>query len=54
MIQFLLILLGFGIPNHNANTAINSSNSIILQSNTDLGESSDTGGETGPVLPPKK
>lgn len=54
MIQLLLLLIGFIQPNNNTNTPIYSSHSIILQSDTDLGEGSDTGGETGTTLPPKK
>ncbi len=54
MIQFLLMLFGFVLPNHNINTINNDTTSITLQDNTNLGEGLDTGGETGPVLPPKK
>jgi hypothetical protein len=53
MIQFLLILLGFGCPNQNVNTTNDNPTSIISHSNMNLGEGSDTGGETQPI-PPKK
>lgn len=52
MIQFLLMLLGFIFPDNNVNTSTISQDPTIIQS-TDIGEGSDTGGETIP-LPPKK
>lgn len=53
MIQLILMLIGFGFPNHNVGTIDNSSSPLILQGNTAIGEELDTGGETIP-LPPKK
>ncbi len=53
MIQLILIVLSIISPNNNL-TATNNSHSIItLQSNIDLGENLDTGGETTQT-PPKK
>ncbi len=53
MIQLLLMLLGFIFPDNDVNTSTISQDPTIIQS-TDIGEGSDTGGETGTTLPPKK
>ncbi|MET3034491.1 hypothetical protein ABXT08_00160 [Chryseobacterium sp. NRRL B-14859] len=61
MIQFILMLLGLAFPNNNANTTTtdNDSTTVTVQiQNGSLesgdSESDDTGGETLPILPPKK
>jgi hypothetical protein len=54
MIQFLLMLLGFGNPTSNINTAHNTQSSVTVQNSNDLEENLETGGDIGPVLPPKK
>lgn len=54
MIQFLLLLLGLTYPNSNRVTISNDQDTIIIQGIIELGENLDTGGETGPVLLPKK
>lgn len=51
MIQFLLMLIGFIYPNHNMDKT---PTELTVQSNNDLSEDLDTGGETGTTLPPKK
>lgn len=66
MIQFILMLIGLAFPNNNANTATSNDNNYpIVQpvtqggpmdpiGGTDPGGSEgDTGGDTGPVRPPK-
>ncbi|SMO56721.1 hypothetical protein SAMN06265171_102671 [Chryseobacterium rhizoplanae] len=59
MIEIILMLLGLAFSNNNANTAADNSNNqeqITVQL-ADPGEGvnpGDTGGDTGPVLPPKK
>lgn len=62
MIQFILMLLGLAFPNNNANTAAchNNPTQITTQTSSDPGEGldpggseGDTGGDTGPVRPPK-
>jgi len=61
MIQFILMLLGLAFSNNNANTTAcdNNPNPVTVQSGIpgsgiDPGEGGDTGGDTGPILPPKK
>lgn len=54
MMQFLLTLLGFINPSNNTNTTSTNQITITVQNSTNLSEDSDTGGDTGPVLPPKK
>ncbi len=58
MIQFILMLLSLAFPNNNVNTTNdNNSTPIIIQSDTNGGgagvDPGDTGGDTGPVRPPK-
>jgi len=59
MLELILMLLGLAFSNNNANTTSDNSNNqeqITVQL-TDPGEGvdpGDTGGDTGPVLPPKK
>ncbi|WP_347216466.1 hypothetical protein [Chryseobacterium sp.] len=50
MIQFLLLLLGINFPNNTTNDK----QEIISQISIGLSEDFDTGGDTIPVLPPKK
>ncbi|MFP3832445.1 hypothetical protein [Chryseobacterium sp. SIMBA_028] len=52
MIQFLLILLGITFPNNSTTTT--HPTQITIQNNLISGEGMDTGGDTIPVLPPKK
>ncbi|WP_164465148.1 hypothetical protein [Chryseobacterium lactis] len=54
MIQFILMLLGLAFPNNNANTTTSDNNPapVTVHASVELGE--DTGGETLPILPPKK
>nr|WP_315027599.1 hypothetical protein [uncultured Chryseobacterium sp.] len=55
MIQFILMLLGLAFPNNNANTTGNDNNNpapVTVHASIELGE--DTGGDTTPILPPKK
>ncbi|WP_426476467.1 hypothetical protein ACP3T3_14085 [Chryseobacterium sp. CBSDS_008] len=59
MLELILMLLGLAFSNNHANTTSDNSNNqgqITVQL-TDPGEGvdpGDTGGDTGPVLPPKK
>lgn len=62
MIQFILMLLSLAFSNNNANTAAchNNPTQITTQTSSDPGEGldpggseGDTGGDTGPVRPPK-
>lgn len=55
------MLLGLAFSNNNANTTAcdNNPNPVTVQSGIpgsgiDPGEGGDTGGDTGPILPPKK
>ncbi|HCA05574.1 hypothetical protein [Chryseobacterium sp.] len=60
MIQFILMLLGLAFSNNNTTTATNNNNNqgqTTVQTASDPGEGldpGDTGGDTGPILPPKK
>ena len=57
MIQFILMLLGLAFGHNNANTSTyNDSTTVTVQSDINPAtgiDPSDTGGDTGPVLPPK-
>lgn len=58
MLQLILMLLGmaFGHNNTNTTTCDDNQTPITVQSDTDPGTGinpGDTGGDTGPVLPPK-
>ncbi|WP_288447596.1 hypothetical protein [uncultured Chryseobacterium sp.] len=52
MIQIILMLLGLAFPNDNTNTA--NDNNSIPATTLSAESGSDTGGETGTTLPPKK
>lgn len=54
MIQFILLFLGITFPNNNASTTTANQTQITVQGNLVPGEGVDTGGDTIPVLPPKK
>lgn len=51
MIQLILMILGLAFPNNNMPNDIQSSTTVQTASNS--GEGLDTGGDTGPVRPPK-
>jgi len=61
MIQFILMLFGLAFGNNNANTSACHQNPVTVQSGTSNpglgvdpgGSEGDTGGDTGPVRPPK-
>lgn len=54
MIQFLIMLFGLMFPNNNTNTIDNNQTITTAKGNINFEESIDTGGETIPILPPKK
>ncbi|MDQ0783733.1 hypothetical protein [Chryseobacterium sp. W4I1] len=59
MLELILMLLGLAFSNNNANTTSNNSNNqeqtTVQLSDPGAGvDPGDTGGDTGPVLPPKK
>lgn len=51
MIHLILMILGFVCPNNNIPNDVQPSTTI--QSSANPGEGIDTGGDTGPVRPPK-
>ncbi|MFP3832446.1 hypothetical protein SCA31_06035 [Chryseobacterium sp. SIMBA_028] len=53
MIQFLIMLFGLIFP-YNTNTVDNNQTLTTAKGNITFEESIDTGGETLPILPPKK
>lgn len=59
MIQLILMLLGLAFSDNNTNTTTNDNNTtpITIQNSTNQGgavvDPGDTGGDTGPVRPPK-
>ncbi|WP_123912784.1 hypothetical protein [Chryseobacterium pennipullorum] len=59
MIQFILMLLGLAFPNNNDNTVTTQDGGQIPPITLNAGivptpDPGDTGGETLPILPPKK
>jgi hypothetical protein len=52
MIQFILILWGLAFPNENIKQSTDNQNPTV-QAAANSGEGLDTGGDTGPVRPPK-
>jgi hypothetical protein len=53
MIQLILLLFGLAFPNNLVNTTLINNNQNSISGNLQP-ESQDTGGDTGPILPPKK
>lgn len=57
MIQLILMLLGLAFSDNSANTTTNDNNSTPVTTQSSISESEldpgDTGGDTGPVRPPK-
>lgn len=57
MLNFILLLFGLTFPNSNVYLTSNNTNFLTIQ-NSSIGNivesENDTGGETGPILPPKK
>lgn len=54
MIQFILLFLGITFPNNSTSTSTINQTQITIQNNLEAGDGMDTGGDTIPVLPPKK
>ncbi len=61
MLEIILMLFGLAFSNNTANTTTTNDNDPITVTTQNLGMGedpdtggSDTGGDTGPVLPPKK